>query len=489
MSEADSLGDDDFADFEGDFGDDGEGDFGDFDPDFPGAAQNEDQSALDVQLKNLTYLGDDESDPLKALELFQQAIKMAEEKSDELNADLLSYVFKSMKSCTILCFKLARYDEILTEYERILKSIDTVPTSEGNKAIEEILSTLDHGNPNDQKQLDLKEKIYTRTVTQLSAMSGRERMAFDIQMRQAIALVSQAEFAKATALLNKLHKLCMLPDGSDDKEKKASELIDIYALEMRMAGDQLDNEKIKQLYEKTKVLTADVRNPKSQSIIQECWGKMWGDDGQWGKAYADFYLAFTTYLEAGMNDKAKQCLTYVIVSNMLSGGEQNPFDAREAQSFQKDGDMQPVIKLRKSKQKRDVKGFQKALSDFEKQWGDKWLKKHMESMIADFHKVFILKFVKPYEKLKIAFLSHALEIDFERVEWYLVQMILDGDIIGKVDQVNGILDLKQSGVGGVKKYHAMQTWAGVLDTLARNLPQPTTSYGPTGGYRMHHSEY
>jgi hypothetical protein len=34
------------------------------------------------------------------------------------------------------------------------------------------------------------------------------------------------------------------------------------------------------------------------------------------------YSAFQNYQEIGQRDKAKQCLRYVIVANLLAGGEQ-----------------------------------------------------------------------------------------------------------------------------------------------------------------------
>lgn len=57
---------------------------------------------------------------------------------------------------------------------------------------------------------------------------------------------------------------------------------------------------------------------------------------------------------------------------MLAGGEQNPFDAREAAVFQRDEAMQPVINLRKAYEKRDVTQFSEALVEFN-ETADEWL--------------------------------------------------------------------------------------------------------------------
>jgi len=165
---------------------------------------------------------------------------------------------------------------------------------------------------------------------------------------------------------------------------------------------------------------------------------------------------------------------------MLAGGEQNPFDAREAAVYQKDDAMQPVINLRKAYEARNVIDFNSALDEFNRT-ADEWLLNHMGIMIADFHKQYIIKFVKPYRRLKISFLADALKIPAEKCERYLVQLVLDGHITAKIDQVNGLLDLTQRGGGGGKKYQALEVWISTLENLTKNLPQPTVNVGRHGG--------
>jgi COP9 signalosome complex subunit 2 len=296
-------------------------------------------------------------------------------------------------------------------------------------------------------------------------------MIFDIQMRRATEYVTEKDYSKAQSLLKAIHQSCKTRDGQDDKTGKGSELIDIYALEMKIAFETKVKAKTKELYNATKDLRVDVKNPKSQAIIRECWGKMFGDDGQWPKAYAEFFVAFTTYQEAGQATPARKALSYVVIASMLAGTGLNPFDAREAAVFQKDEPMQPVINLRRAYERRDVNSFTKALGEFQ-QTADDWILSHMDSMIADFHKQYILKFVKPYRRLRVAFLANALQITEDVCESYLVQLVLDGLIHAKIDQVNGLLDLTQRTGGGDKKYQALEGWATRLESMGRNLPQP-----------------
>lgn len=127
-------------------------------------------------------------------------------------------------------------------------------------------------------------------------MPDKGKMVFDIQMRRCTEYMSEQSFGQATQLLNALHSTCTLPDGSDDQNGKGqeithssvlnptfmsfgqtsichavtdsrmlshsyhhagSELIDIYALQMKIAHET-----------KTKVCSAQAA---SQARIGSLW--------------------------------------------------------------------------------------------------------------------------------------------------------------------------------------------------------------------------
>ena len=81
-------------------------------------------------------------------------------------------------------------------------------------------------------------------------------------------------------------------------------------------------------------------------MIKECGGKMWMGErqwltltllshvdihfsaGQWNKASEDFFESFRNYDEAGSPQRI-QVLKYLVLANMLTGSEVNPFDSQE----------------------------------------------------------------------------------------------------------------------------------------------------------------
>jgi len=178
----------------------------------------------------------------------------------------------------------------------------------------------------------------------------------------------------------------------------------------------------------------------------------------------------------GDPDSAKQCLKYVVVANMLAKSETNPFAAREAKAYQNDPEITPIVALRSAYEKRDVESFSQSLVAFNRT-ADSYIRAHMEATVDEFHRLALLNILKSYRRISIEELAKKLMISADRVEQMLIQLILDGKIDGKIDQVKGVLDLTQSSSGGGHRYRALEQWSGTLDMLIRSLPQPQSRGG------------
>jgi len=306
-------------------------------------------------------------------------------------------------------------------------------------------------------------------------MAESDRLLFDVRMKLCKVYSGRGEYTEALDALTTLHKACLTSDGQDDKKTKGSELLEIYAEELKISAAMGDSVKLKELYEKTKDLTAAVKDPRSQSIIRECWGMMFGDDGQWPRAKAEFFSAFTHYDEIGNGVKAKQCLKYYVIAHMLSRSDTNPFDTREVKVYQSDKDIEAVSQLRLAYEKCDVMMFSRSLDDINKA-NDRFISKHLKAMVLDFHSRSIVSIIKSYRRIRLAHLARQLHVEPAYIEELLVQLILDGTVMGRIDQVKGLLDLSQRSGGGSKKYGALDVWSGTLSTLTTNLPQPQSSW-------------
>jgi COP9 signalosome complex subunit 2 len=60
--------------------------------------------------------------------------------------------------------------------------------------------------------------------------------------------------------------------------------------------------------------------------------------GQWNRASEDFFESFRNYDEAGSPQRI-QVLKYLVLANMLTGSEVNPFDSQETKPCVPTGDV------------------------------------------------------------------------------------------------------------------------------------------------------
>lgn len=89
---------------------------------------------------------------------------------------------------------------------------------------------------------------------------------------------------------------------------------------------------------------------------------MYMAEGRWNEAYNEFYEGFRGYQEAG-NPRAKDALKYVVLANMLSLSDINPFAAREAIAFQEEKEIVAMRSLRTAYEANDLASFERTLMD------------------------------------------------------------------------------------------------------------------------------
>jgi hypothetical protein len=85
--------------------------------------------------------------------------------------------------------------------------------------------------------------------------------------------------------LRELHKSCEHPDGTDD-QKKGSQLVDIYALEIQMYTATKNNKKLKDLYHKALEIKSAIPHPRIMGVWSGESGRS-GGPGWWARVVGE----------------------------------------------------------------------------------------------------------------------------------------------------------------------------------------------------------
>lgn len=232
---------------------------------------------LKTQIENAYYMAEAnrKRSPQISLEQFQKCydLEVGQEHSEEFFMR-----FKALSAIVSLQFQLGERKKMLENYKQLLQYAGTahVSRNDSNDAVHSILNlTMDAKEDNQVDDAGFSEQLFALTLSHLKTHGGQstQSLYFGISMKLCRRYLASGQFSKAESLLLEMHDSCRLPDGSDDLSK-GSQLLEIYALQVQLLSAQGDSFRLKELFEKTRNLNTEVNDPRSMSIIQECWGKL-----------------------------------------------------------------------------------------------------------------------------------------------------------------------------------------------------------------------
>ncbi|MCP9260867.1 COP9 signalosome complex subunit 2 [Dirofilaria immitis] len=385
-------------------------------------------SEPDVDLENQYY----NAKALKAEKEFDDALKTFKYVL-ELESEKGEWGFKALKQMVKITFAANRYDEMLKYYRQLLTYIKSAVTK--NYSEKSINSILDYISTS--KQMDLLQIFYETTLDALKDAKN-ERLWFKTNTKLGKLYFDQKEFAKLEKIIKQLRNSCKNELGEED-QKKGTQLLEIYALEIQMYTEQKNNKALKGLYEQSLHVKSAIPHPLIMGVIRECGGKMHLREKQFEKAHTDFFEAFKNYDESG-SERRIACLKYLVLANMLIKSGINPFDSQEAKPFRNDPEIVAMNQLVGSYQDNNLLEFENILEENrEAIMADPFIREHIEELLTNIRSQVLISLCIPYSRIYLSFLAEELRVKVEEVVVLLADLILDGVLNAKIDEISGIL--------------------------------------------------
>jgi len=419
--------------------------------------EGEGETGVEIENEYYNAKGYIEEDINQAIKGYEKVVSMETEKGE--------WGFKSLKKLTKLYFQQAQNKKVVEKFKALMDYTKNAVTSNySEKGINSVLDAVSLG-----KDIGLTEELFNVALAALKEQKN-ERVWFRTNLKLGKLLFDADEFNKLAKILKELHRSCENEEGEDD-QKKGSQLVDIYALEIQMYTATKDNKKLKELYHKALEIKSAIPHPRIMGIIRECGGKMHMREKEWERSHTDFFEAFKNYDEAG-SPRRIQCLKYLVLANMLMLSEINPFDSTEAKPYKNDPEIVAMNALVSAYEKSDIKSFEKILKENKKTiLDDPFMRDYIDDLLKNIRTQVLLKILTPYTKIRILFLAQELNITSKEVEDLMVSLILDNKIRGRIDQVNQLLELDSSKGSHFWKYRAVDKWAQQLGVLSNTVLQ------------------
>ncbi|KAF8347026.1 PCI domain-containing protein [Amanita rubescens] len=424
----------------------------DEDYDFDYSDGDDAEQAGNADVENLYYKAKSkkEDNPEEALKEFRSIVDQEKEQGD--------WGFKALKQATKLLFlNLRRPNDALETYKRLLTYTKSAVTRNySEKTINGILDYVG-GGKGGVVEVDVLEKFYQATKDALEEAKN-ERLSLKTNLKLAKLWLDRKEFTRLSKLIRDLHHAANLNVGDDDQSQRGTQLLEIYALEIQMYNETKNFKKLKEIYNATNNVRSAIPHPRIMGVIKECGGKMWMGERQWNRASEDFFESFRNYDEAGSPQRI-QVLKYLVLANMLTGSEVNPFDSQETKPYKNDPQIKAMTDLVDAYQRREVHLAERILKDnHETIMADRFIRSHIGDLLRSLRTQYLIDLIKPYTRLELAFLAKQLNVDTHEVEELLVGLILEGKVDGRIDQVGMRLELDRKQSLEKKRYAALSRW-------------------------------
>ncbi|ORZ01183.1 PCI domain-domain-containing protein [Syncephalastrum racemosum] len=428
----------------------------DDDQDYDFDYEDDDDEEPDADLENKYYNAKarKEDDPEGAIAEFQAVVDAEEEKGD--------WGFKSLKQMAKVSFQLHKNQDTLKYYQQLLLYTKSAVTR--NYSEKSINNILDYVSSTDD--MAFVEQFYQTTLDTL-ADTKNERLWVKTNLKLAKLYLDKKEYDRLSKILHELKATCERDDGTD-YQRKGTHLLEVLALEIQMYTETKNNKKLKDLYQQCLNVKSAIPHPRIMGVIRECGGKMHMREKQWEMAQTDFFESFKNYDEAGSPQRI-QVLKYLVLANMLTESQINPFDSQETKPYKNDKEIAAMTDLVSAYQKREIREFERILRVNNKAiMGDTFIRAYIDDVLRSIRAQVLVKLIKPYTRIKLSFIAQQLNITVEEVEDLLVVLILDDKISGRIDQVKGRLELEQRSTDAMK-YETMDKWSTNVETLAKTV--------------------
>ncbi|KAH9897943.1 PCI-domain-containing protein [Cubamyces lactineus] len=428
----------------------------DDDADYMQGSEDEadEEGSADVENMYYTAKSKKEDNPEQALKEFRAIVEKEEEKGD--------WGFKALKQSTKLLFlTLHRPAEALQTYTELLSYTKSAVTR--NYAEKTINGILDYvgGSKSGPVEVEILERFYEATKAAL-AEAKNDRLSAKTNLKLAKLWLDRKEYGRLQKILQELQR-ATIGDNADDQAQKGTQLLEIYALEIQMHNERRNFKKLKEIYNASNNVRSAIPHPRIMGVIKECGGKMWMGERQWNRASEDFFDSFKNYDEAGSPQRI-QVLKYLVLANMLTGSEVNPFDSQETKPYKNDPQIKAMTDLVDAYQRREVHAAEKILRENKSTiMDDPFIKQYIGELLRSLRTQYLIDLIKPYTRLELTFLAKQLNVDHEEVEELLIGLILEGKVEGRIDQVSMRLELEPN--LQKKRYAALDKWTAALESI------------------------
>lgn len=148
----------------------------------------------------------------------------------------------------------------------------------------------------------------------------------------------------------------------------------------------------------------------------------------------------------------------------------NNIRPQEIKPYKNEPEIRAMTSLIVPYQNNDMREFEKAYQENKNcLMSDPFIGEHICDLINNVRVQVLLLLVKSYRKVRLSFVSSELGIPKDEAECLIVSCILNGDIKGRLDQINQVLVTSRGGSAKERAYEGIACYAEQVDRISRTI--------------------
>lgn len=191
--------------------------------------------------------------------------------------------------------------------------------------------------------------------------------------------------------------------------------------------------------------------PATAAALAELWGRYHGDCGRWQAAYGALFQAVALAQEAGDPALGKRALAATALASVLCSHPVSPLQAAEARAFAAapTSALTAAAEMRAAFEGKDLARFavaREALTHAAAATGDAWLRVHAAGSARGLHRGLLVAMAATHATAALADVAARFAVAAAEVEALLADMLLAGELRGRLDAVAGVVHFAPAAV-------------------------------------------
>jgi len=266
--------------------------------------------------------------------------------------------------------------------------------------------------------------------------------------------------------LEEAHNYLKTPEGTDDNNN-VNLLLELYSLKIMLAERRRNNKDMKVCFDRALLLTESgmVSNAVLGTIFS-CGGRARMRESKFADASSFFFEAVKNWDQCRRQQETEDCIKLKVFSSLLSGSKVNPFDDQITASYLVKPSIKAYERITKDVLSKNADSFLVNIKPLQK---EDIIKEYLPLLKRLIQKDLFLDVVKPYSNISMAFVAKRIHTTLEETESILVELILNQQIEGTIDQASGNLFLKNISKSYSDFYGSLNMVANAVDRVQRNV--------------------